>query len=253
MTMREPYGRDPNPVPGSRLDRLGKRQRAFRRKVLRVVLVVASIAVVGGLVAFGADGGDGVATRAVKPGGATSSPTGPIEQRAADTAIAEAVAECRTAWKLQSASRAVAKRSLAQWRVHIDAMNKLTAGQLTLDQAKQFWAESRTGASANAAAFRVASRQYRSSPSRCQVPPETEGDVQALAICHDAEVAANKELASATAAITTWETHIHHMEQLRAGQLDPTHALHLWLQNWRAGAAQVAAYDKATVTTACTL
>jgi hypothetical protein len=66
-------------------------------------------------------------------------------------------------------------------------------------------------------------------------------------------VAADKELAGASVAITTWETHIHHMEMLRAGQLDPTHALHLWLQNWHAGVAQVAAYDKATTTTNCTI
>ncbi|WP_133805663.1 hypothetical protein [Kribbella caucasensis] len=97
-------------------------------------------------------------------------------------------------------------------------------------------------------------RQYTSSPSRCQAPPETDGDdVRALVDCHDAEAAANKELDNASAAIATWETHIRHMEMLRAGQLVPTHALHLWLQNWRAGAAQVDEYDKATITTDCTL
>jgi hypothetical protein len=161
------------------------------------------------------------------------------------------MAGCREAWQLQSTSRAAAKLSLAQWRVHIDAMNKLTAGQLTLDQAKQFWAQSRTGASANAAAFRTAQQRYTDSPSRCAVPPETSGDTRALQQCHNAQLAADQELAGARVAIATWQTHIDHMEMLRAGKLDPTHALHLWTQNWRAGVAQVTAYDKAITTAKC--
>jgi hypothetical protein len=202
-------------------------------------------------------------TQALVGGTATSLSTDGAQAKAGGTptageAVDAAVGTCRTAWQLQTASRAAAKRSLAQWRVHIDAMNKLTAGQLTLDQAKQFWTQSRIDAKGNAAAFRATDLQYTESASRCAVPAWTADDpqkpaIKALAACHDAEAAADKELAQARTAIATWEMHIHHMEMLRAGQLDPSKALQMWLQNWRTGNAQVAAYDHAIVTFACQL
>lgn len=254
--MREPYGRYPRPpAPRSRLERLTQRRHARRRRLLGIALVlVASVVTGAALVKL---------TNLVDGGPATSMRTGGVQTNAAgnpaaSAAVNAAVGKCRTAWQSQTASRAAAKRSLAQWRVHIDAMNKLAAGKLTLDQAKQFWTQSRTGAKSNAAAFRTADLQYTRSPSRCAVPAGPGDDVsdlaaKAVAACRDAEAAANKELAQARTAIATWEMHIHHMEMLRAGQLNPSSALQLWLQNWRTGNAQVAAYDTAIASSNCEL
>lgn len=255
--MREPYGRYPGPpAPRSRLERLALRRHARRRRLLGITLALVASVAVGVVLVKLTQAVDGGPASSIRTGGGQT--VGKSPQPAASEAVDAAVGRCLKAWQLQTASRAAAKRSLVQWRVHIDAMNKLAAGKLTLDQAKQFWAQSRTGAKANAAAFRTANLQYTKSASRCAVPAWTADDpqkpaIEALAACHDAAAAADTELTQARTAIATWEMHIHHMEMLRAGQLNPSSALQLWLQNWRTGNAQVAAYDKALATSNCKL
>jgi hypothetical protein len=129
-------------------------------------------------------------------------------------------------------------------------MNRLTAGKITLPQAQQFWAQTRIGAKDNAAAFRAADLKYKSSGARCAVPSVPASSLQSeelevVRACGNASAAGDEVLGSARVAISTWEVHIQHMELLRAGKMNPAHALHLWLQNWRAGSSQLGAYDRA--------
>ena len=57
--------------------------------------------------------------------------------------------------------------------------------------------------------------------------------------------ARDRTLHRATVALRTWETHVHHMEMLRDGEMTPQQATELWLQSWRAGDREVQAYREA--------
>jgi hypothetical protein len=250
---RQVYGHDPTEGL-NRVERLLARRRERRRQIALVALIglIPATALIGWAVLFGLGSPDEkpADSASVREGGPAGSGLKPSTQSSTDTAIAAAVENCRQAWTLQASSRAAAQRSLTQWRGHIDAMNKLTAGKITLPQAQQFWAQTRLGAKDNAAAFRAADLKYATSRARCAVPtgtadsPNSE-DVEVVRACGNASAAGDKVLGSARVAISTWEEHIRHMELLRAGKMDPTHALHMWLQNWRAGSDQVRAYDAA--------
>jgi hypothetical protein len=238
----------------NRVERLLARRRERRRRITLVALIglVPATAVISWAVLFGSQSPDDrpAGPASVKEAGPAASGRQPSTQASADAATAAAVETCRQAWTLQASSRAAAQRSLIQWRGHIDAMNRLTAGKITLPQAQQFWAQTRVGAKGNAAAFRAADLKYTSSGAHCAVPSVPASslqseDLEVVRACGNASGAGDKVLGSARAAISTWEAHIQHMELLRAGKMNPTHALHLWLQNWRAGSNQVGAYDTA--------
>lgn len=167
-----------------------------------------------------------------------------------DPVVIAAVKDCRTAWTLQKTARKKAGNSLERWRTHIDAMNQLTAGKITLNQAKRFWSRSREGAMRTTAAFRAADLKYSTERARCAVPKAASKagsakDLRALRACADAVAAEDAVLGRARIAGTTWEHHLTDMEALRAGKLSPTRAANMWLANWRAGAAQMKDYDAA--------
>lgn len=247
------YGHDP--IEGlNRVERLLARRRKRRRQITLVGLIslIPATAVIGWAMVFGSQSPDDrpASPASIREAGPAASGSQPSTQASADAAATAAVETCRRAWNLQTSSRAAAQRSLIQWRGHIDAMNRLTAGKITLQQAQQFWAQTRVGAKDNAAAFRAADLKYASSGARCAVPTVTADSLQSMDLevvraCGNASAAGDKVLGSARVAISTWEEHIQHMELLRAGKMNPAHALHLWLQNWRAGSNQVGAYDSA--------
>lgn len=250
---RRVYGHDPTEGL-NRVERLLARRRERRRQVARVALIglIPVTAVIAWTVLFGSQSPDDkpAGSASVRGSGPAAGGLQSSTQSSADAAITAAVENCRQAWNLQTSSRAAAQRSLIQWRGHIEAMNKLSAGKITLPQASQFWAQTRVGAKDNAAAFRAADLKYASSRARCAVPVVTANslqseDLEVVRACGNVSVSGDKVLGSARVAISTWEEHIGHMELLRAGKLDPAHALHLWLQNWRAGSDQVRAYDSA--------
>ncbi|MGO4343008.1 hypothetical protein [Pedococcus sp. 2YAF34] len=180
----------------------------------------------------------------------TSGPAGGTEALAAD---AEA---CRLANLRQQSPLSAAAVSLAQFDKHIDAMNLLVAGKITLAVATTFWDQTRVGAAQNAAAFRSADKQLTAATSTCRPPDPSVaystpyGQLLAISGCANAIKARTTELARARAAVTTWEHHIHDMEMLRTGHITPAQATAAWSKNWRTGAGQLAAYDAAAAAAA---
>ena len=175
----------------------------------------------------------------------TSGPAGGTDALAAD---AEA---CRLANLRQQSPLSAAAVSLAQFDKHIDAMNLLVAGKITLAVATTFWDQTRVGAAQNAAAFRSADKQVAAATSTCQPPDPSVaystpyGQLLAISGCARAIKARTMALARARAAVTTWEHHIHDMEMLRMGHITPAQATAAWSKNWKTGAGQLAAYDAA--------
>lgn len=175
----------------------------------------------------------------------------PRATRQGPTSLAAVAETCRLANLRQQTPLSAADVSLAQFDKHIDAMNLLVAGKISLAVATTFWDETRVGATQNAAAFRLADREFATSGARCAALDPTVAEVapygQVVAIkgCASAIAHRTRALAKARAAVTTWEHHIHDMEMLRLGHITPAQATAAWQKSWKTGENQLRAYDQA--------
>ena len=159
---------------------------------------------------------------------------------------------CRAVWRAQSAALDAAGRSLEQWRIHVDAMNRLVAGEITLAQAQAFWNRTRLGAAARVARFEDAAGRYadaapdcaRSSSTRSSSTRNSSTRGHPLAACVAGVRARARAIEAGRVAITTWKHHIMDMNMLRAGQITPQQATTMWLRNWHRGVAQLDAFTK---------
>jgi hypothetical protein len=165
---------------------------------------------------------------------------------------------CRQVHAAQTPVLRAAAASLAGWEVHVDAMNQLVAGDITLAQASDFWTRTRRQAAGLLARYDDAAAVYGARITRCPTTSHDRHDGHAAseeadqretaaesAGCRSAVVARNAVLRRARTALATWRAHVHHMEMLRDGTLSPTRALDLWQQSWRTGMAELGAYDTA--------
>jgi hypothetical protein len=158
------------------------------------------------------------------------------------------VQDCAGVYVAQTAPLQAADASLAQWEVHIGAMNKLVTGVISLQQATQFWNSTRVGAQAKLKQFDAARREYDHRTQRC--PNRWMASANAdLKRCHAAVTARNHVLRLADVALGTWRHHVMHMEMLRNGQMSPHRAETLWLHSWMTGNRQVHAYTRAAAAT----
>jgi hypothetical protein len=194
-----------------------------------VVAVLVALSVALGLAWF--DRTHDTGPSAVSTPAAGSSPTTDPE-----------LAACRAVWRAQSGALAAAGSSLAQWRVHVDAMNQLVAGEITLAQAQAFWNRTRKGAAARVARFEKADGTYADAAPGCPGDPggphADQGSSQ-LSGCLAGVRARDRAIGAGTVAIDTWKHHIMDMEMLRSGQITPEQATRMWLQSWRQGVKEL--------------
>lgn len=186
----------------------------------------------------------------------TSSPSATPPQSLSGTptgaaALAGLAESCRLANLRQQAPLSAADVSLAQFDKHIDAMNLLVAGKISLAVATTFWDETRVGATQNVAAFHEADKGYLADRTGCPVldPAVADsapyGQVVAIKSCSTAIAQRALALQRARPAVTTWEHHIHDMEMLRLGHITPAQATAAWQKSWKTGENQLRAYDQA--------
>jgi hypothetical protein len=175
----------------------------------------------------------------------------PAEASGEAAALAGLAETCRLANLRQQAPLSAADVSLAQFDKHIDAMNLLVAGKISLSVATTFWDETRVGATQNVAAFHQADREHLSDRPGCPAldPAVAEsapyGQVVAIKSCSSAIAQRAVALARARKAVATWEHHVHDMEMLRMGRLTPAQATAAWHKSWKTGENQLMAYDAA--------
>jgi hypothetical protein len=166
-------------------------------------------------------------------------------------AVEAAVADCRSRWQQQREPLKAAQSSLQQWRVHIQAMNQLVAGQISLSQASAFWNQTRKGAMHRITRFEQAINSYEGAAPECapqalQTPDPT-SSLEAADDCVLAAVAGDRVLAAAKTAITTWQQHVHHMEMLRNGQMTAAQATQMWQMSWQAGKVELVECGRANM------
>lgn len=193
--------------------------------------------VVGGLVA-------GIAVTSLSSSSGDPRPVRK-EQSAATVAVRRATADCHEVFDRQTSALRAAHDSLAQWKVHVGAMNKLVAGTITLDQAQAFWNQTRVGAKRLLARYRTDALAFGRADAVCTGRAPGGARSEPLRQCRQAISARGEALRAADTAIETWRHHVHDMEMLRMGRMSPATATKMWLRSWRTGVKQLDAYHAA--------
>ena len=136
-----------------------------------------------------------------------------------------------------------ASSAMDQWEVHVGAMNKLVVGAISLQQANDFWNQTRVGAQRHLDRFRAASRvvQGLSCPAPGRVPHAS----PALRSCVRRVAADQRAFEAAQTTLRTWGRHVKDMEMLRMGHMTPAAATQMWLSSWHRGLQQLHAYRDA--------
>jgi hypothetical protein len=186
-----------------------------------------------------------------QPGGASGQDFSP-ETSEQDPDAASPVARCQARWQQQRQPLQAAQSSLRQWRVHVQAMNQLVAGDISASQATTFWNQTRMGAMHNIMRFEQDRSRYESKAPECGSGDLDTSEGQATPTdrdCIRAAMAGDRLLSAAGTAITTWKHHVHHMEMLRDGQMTADQAAQMWLMSWRAGQRELVEYSRASMQT----
>jgi hypothetical protein len=163
-----------------------------------------------------------------------------------------AVADCHARWQQQRQPLRAAQSSLKQWRVHVQAMNELVAGDISFSQATAFWNQTRKGAMHRIMRFEQAVGRYEDAAPECatdtlQTADGTSNSKTAAQDCVLAAVAGDRVLAAAKTAIATWEHHVHDMEMLRNGHMTAAQATQMWQMSWQAGRDELVEYGHASM------
>jgi hypothetical protein len=207
-----------------------------RRRGHAAAVYTALFAVVFVLSSFWLSAGD-VGEIGVGPGGrspmtarAVAAATGADRGRTTDP--------CATRRERAAELRAAAGAAMQQWRIHVDAMNQLVAGKITLGQAQVFWESSRVEGKRDQVAWHAADAAYRGAA-------DCTGSGARAATCARWQQAADQLFDAARRSLTLWDEHISAMDALRAGKLKPADAERMWEQTWRRAGAGITAYDRA--------
>ncbi len=214
----------------------------YQRIGIGIVIGAVIVAAIWGAFAFSSGNSEEATETQTLPAGLSSLPRA---DSGTHPTHAEALANvCSTVFDTQGEALDAARRSMNQWEVHIEAMNKLVVGAITLDQATAFWDRTRVGAQRRLATFRSAYRDVDDLTVRC--PPPRRAATSPAHACQQATAARTDVLQLADVALRTWRRHVHHMEMLRHGHITPAAATSEWLRSWREGNDQVRAYRAAT-------
>lgn len=138
-----------------------------------------------------------------------------------------------------------ARPALRQWDVHVDAMNDLVRGEITLQQATRFWNRTRLGAQRNIDHFGTAYADAQRTGVDCPAPDLMGPSPATVRSCARRVTAELGVLRAARTSIDTWDSHVHHMDMLRMGTMSPQEATDLWLTMWQRGVRDLDAYRAA--------
>jgi hypothetical protein len=189
-------------------------------------------------------GGGGLdKTQAPDPAPPSAAPAAGVPSPGAASPRSTRLQRCTAAARTVEGPLDEAQPALDQWGVHIGAMNKLVVGQITLQQATAFWNQTRVGAYDRIEHFEGAEARLRRRGVDCPAPRLLgSGASPALRACAQHVAAELGALDTARTAITTWDHHMHAMDQLRSGRLSPAAATRMWLSMWQSGVHELEAY-----------
>jgi hypothetical protein len=153
--------------------------------------------------------------------------------------------QCGTAEDRLDVSLRAAGPAMEQWEVHVGAMNKLVVGAISLQQATDFWNQTRLAARKKIASFDDAVGSMRRSGLNCPLVGRLGHASRALRACVQRVDADERAVTRARTAIDTWAAHVEDMDMLRMGNISPAAATQAWLASWKQGAQEIQAYQGA--------
>lgn len=171
----------------------------------------------------------------------------PLDDPDADTggAVGTRMERCASAAEALRAPLDAAQPAMDQWEVHVEAMNQLVVGEITLQQASAFWNRTRVGAQRRVDRFTEAWTATRRRGVDCPTSLFLAPANPALRPCVRQLEAQLLLLDRARTSIRMWEQHIQHMDMLRLGTMSPEDATAMWLEIWQQGDRELAAYRAA--------
>ena len=152
---------------------------------------------------------------------------------------------CGTAEDRLDATLRAAGPAMAQWEVHVGAMNQLVLGAITLQQASDFWNQTRVAAKRKLGRFDEAMGPVRRSGLNCPVVDRLGHASTELRSCALRVDADERAVDAAQTALDTWATHVEDMDMLKMGHLSPADATQAWLASWEQGVQQIQTYQGA--------
>lgn len=152
---------------------------------------------------------------------------------------------CTSAANALRAPLRAADPAMAQWEVHVGAMNKLVVGAITLRQANAFWNQTRVGAHRQIDRFHSGLAALRRHGVDCPAPGLMAQASPALRSCARQVAADLRALQAARTSVATWSMHVREMEMLRMGMISPAKASRMWLSMWQRGVRQLEHYHVA--------
>ena len=190
----------------------------------------------------GEDPGPGAGAAVAAPSAPTESAATPVARTGANTRLTR----CIEAERMLQGPLDAARPALDQWAVHVDAMDRLVAGEITRRQAVRSWKRSRHGVQRKVEAFRTAETVLRQGHGvDCPRPDLLAPGSRALPGCARQVALDVRVLRTARESVEMWEHHVHQMDMLRRGELTPQRATRMWLRMWRRGQRDLADYREA--------
>jgi hypothetical protein len=132
--------------------------------------------------------------------------------------------------------------AMDQWRVHVGAMNKLVVGEITLQQASDFWDRTRVGAQRRLASVDEAAGPLRRRGLDCPTPSRLGRASPEVVRCAGRVAAEEQAWNAAQRALETWSQHVKDMDMLKMGHLSPQDATRMWLASWKRGVREIDDY-----------
>jgi hypothetical protein len=224
---------------------VGRHGTARRRRWVGVIAVAAAVALMTPAVWLSSDDDDS------SEFGRESTPSHDASVAgiaSSGRAVADAaLQECRSAWDAQTQPLRAAAASLSQWKLDIDAMNRLVAGRISLDQARAFWNRTGVPAAQRVRRFDGADATYTVGQYLCPtlVTSENPGPrLRTVSACRHEIAQRDDVLRAARAAIDTWHQHVMGMNELQDRATSPARAIRRWNKYWKHGVAELHHYHK---------
>jgi hypothetical protein len=152
---------------------------------------------------------------------------------------------CAEVYEAQTPLLRAAAAALVGWQLHAEAMKRRVADDSTLARAQAYWARTRREADGLLDRYDEAAAAYAARTVRCPANPPRDDSTGRVENCRSAATARDTVLRRAGRAVATWREHMLDMEMLRQDTLSPSQARRQWRQSWRAGQAELRAYERA--------
>jgi hypothetical protein len=171
----------------------------------------------------------------------TSQPTQPNDEPVvAGAGAPDAAVACRETLAAADAVLGAAREGLSHWGAHVQAEVDYRALRITRDEQKKIFSETGALGPQDIKVFKERDDAYKARGAACgQLDPAT---VPSADNCVDRNNAVADAVAVGRKAMSDWETHLANMGKFRQGELDPSHAQHLWELAAQQGSANIDAF-----------